>query len=61
MEQNARTKRKMQGQKGKCKDDTKSDSLDRCEQVEQSKIPNTAHNLIAALNLEQLLSARLRY
>ena len=38
MEQNARTKRKMQGQKGKCKDDTKSDSLDRCEQVEKSKI-----------------------
>ena len=37
MEQNARTKRKMQGQKGKCKDDTKSDSLDRCEQVERSK------------------------
>ena len=27
----------MQGQKGKCKDDTKSDSLDRCEQVERSK------------------------
>ena len=38
MEQNARTKRKMQGRKGKCKDDTKSDSLDRCEQVERSKI-----------------------
>ena len=37
MEQNARTKRKMQGRKGKCKDDTKSDSLDRCEQVERSK------------------------
>ena len=28
----------MQGQKGKCKDNTKSDSLDRCEQVERSKI-----------------------
>ena len=37
MEQNARTKRKMQGRKGKCKDDTKSDSLDHCEQVELSK------------------------
>ena len=37
MEQNARTKRKMQGRKGKCKDDAKSDSLDRCEQVERSK------------------------
>ena len=36
--ENARTKRKMQGQKGKCKDDTKSDSLDRCKQVERSKI-----------------------
>ena len=35
--ENARTKRKMQGQKGKCKDDTKSDSLDCCEQVERSK------------------------
>ena len=38
MEQNARTKRKMQGQKGKCKDDIKSYSLDRFEQVERSKI-----------------------
>ena len=28
----------MQGQKGKCKDDTKSNSLDRCEQVERSKM-----------------------
>ena len=28
---------KMQGQKGKCKDDTKSYSLDRFEQVERSK------------------------
>ena len=27
----------MQGQKGKCKDDTKSYSLDRFEQVERSK------------------------
>ena len=37
MAQNARTKRKMQGQKGKCKDDIKSYSLDRFEQVERSK------------------------
>ena len=29
---------KMQGQKGKCKDDIKSYSLDRFEQVERSKI-----------------------
>ena len=28
---------KMQGQKGKCKDDIKSYSLDRFEQVERSK------------------------
>ena len=28
----------MQGQKGKCKDDIKSYSLDRFEQVERSKI-----------------------
>ena len=27
----------MQGRKGNFKDDTKSDSLDRCEQVERSK------------------------
>ena len=30
-------KKKMQGQKGKCKDDIKSYSLDRFEQVERSK------------------------
>ena len=35
--ENARTKMKMQGQKGKCKDDIKSYSLDRFEQVERSK------------------------
>ena len=29
---------KMQGQKGKCKDDIKSYSLDRFEQVKRSKI-----------------------
>ena len=29
---------KMEGQKGKCKDDIKSYSLDRFEQVERSKI-----------------------
>ena len=29
---------KVQGQKGKCKDDIKSYSLDRFEQVERSKI-----------------------
>ena len=38
----------MQGQKGKCKDDTKSDSLDRCEHVERSKtyfyISEICHN-----------------
>ena len=44
--ENARTKRKMQGQKGKCKDDTKSDSMDRCEQVERSK------NVVTILGLE---------
>ena len=31
---------KIQGQKGKCKDDIKSYSLDRFEQVERSKIIN---------------------
>ena len=30
----------MQGQKGKCKDDIKSYSLDRFKQVERSKTPN---------------------
>ena len=35
--ENGRTKRKMQGRKGKCKDDIKSYSLDRFEQVERSK------------------------
>ena len=35
--ENARTKMKMQGQKGKCKDNIKSYSLDRFEQVEWSK------------------------
>ena len=33
---------KMEGQKGKCKDDIKSYSLDRFEQVERSK--NTPYN-----------------
>ena len=36
--ENARAKMKMQGQKGKCKDDKKSYSLDRFEQVKRSKI-----------------------
>ena len=33
---------KMQGQKGKCKADIKSYSLDRFEQVERSKTPDRA-------------------
>jgi hypothetical protein len=37
---------KMQGQKGKCKDDIKSYSLDRFEQVEQSKRCNQNHQNI---------------
>ena len=36
--ENARTKMKMQGQKEKYKDDIKTYSLDRLEQVERSKI-----------------------
>ena len=35
---------KMQGQKGKCKDDIKSYSLDRFEQVERSKIKTLNNN-----------------
>ena len=37
MTENARTKLKMQEQKGKCKDDIKSYFLDRLEQVERDQ------------------------